>query len=201
MTEFVNALKILKQNDLNLGKVIDLIKPEYQKKEDDDFTSLVKIIIGQQLSNSAAKTIITRVENYLGEKTFNLKTIESASNKNLRLCGISNAKVNYIKSFSETLIQTPKYFTNLRKNNADQILTELCKIKGVGIWTASIFAMGSLNHKNIFPYGDVSLNKAIKVIYKEDLNQEEVISKWSPYKSYACRVLWQWVDKGMPNIS
>ena len=46
MTEFVDALKILKQNDLNLGKVIDLIKPEYQKKEDDDFTSLVKIIIG-----------------------------------------------------------------------------------------------------------------------------------------------------------
>ena len=111
MTEFVDALKTLKQNDLNLGKVIDLINPEYQKKEDDEFASLVKIIIGQQLSGSAAKTIIKRVENYLGEKNFNLKTIESASNKNLRLCGISNAKVNYIKSFAETLIQTPKYFT------------------------------------------------------------------------------------------
>ena len=47
MTEFVDALKTLKQNDLNLGKVIDLINTKKQKKEDDEFTSLVKIIIGQ----------------------------------------------------------------------------------------------------------------------------------------------------------
>jgi len=37
--------------------------------------------------------------------------------------------------------------------------------------------MGPLNHKNISPYGEDSLNKAIKLIYKEDLNQAEVISK------------------------
>ena len=53
----------------------------------------------------------------------------------------------------------------------------------------------------IFPYGDVTLIKAIKLIYGEDSLVEDVISKWSPYKTYACRVLWQWVDKGMININ
>ena len=43
-----------------------------------------------------------------------------------------------------------------------EILIELCKIKGIGIWTASIFAMGTLGYEDIFPYGDVSINKAIK---------------------------------------
>ena len=68
MTEFKNALKILKLNDFRLGKVIDLIKPEYNNKKSDEFTSLVKIIIGQQLSGSAARTIVSRVEQCLNEK-------------------------------------------------------------------------------------------------------------------------------------
>ena len=68
MTEFIDALKILKQNDPKLGRVLELIKPEYDKKKSDKFTSLVKIIIGQQLSGSAAGTIFARVENCFKEK-------------------------------------------------------------------------------------------------------------------------------------
>ena len=60
--------------------------------------------------------------------------------------------------------------------------------------------MSSLCYEDIFPYGDVSLNKAIKNLYKDELDQKAIVSNWSPYKSYACRVLWQWVDKGMPKI-
>ena len=61
--------------------------------------------------------------------------------------------------------------------------------------------MGPLGFEDIFPYGDVTLNKAIKFIYGENLLVEDIISKWSPYKTYACRLLWQWVDKGMIDIN
>ena len=60
--------------------------------------------------------------------------------------------------------------------------------------------MGALSYENIFPFGDASLIKAIKNLYGEAKSHNHIISKWSPYKSYASRVLWQWVDKGMPNI-
>ncbi|MFL2819278.1 MAG: hypothetical protein ACJ0BR_06455 [Candidatus Puniceispirillales bacterium] len=40
--------------------------------------------------------------------------------------------------------------------------------------------------------------KAINIIYGENVVIEKVISNWSPYKSFGCRVLWQWIDKGMP---
>jgi len=199
MTEFNIALKTLKQNDPKLGEIIEVIKPQYNKKKEDALTTLIKIIIGQQLSGSAAKTILSRVEDRLDKKTFNPKDIETISNEDLRSCGISNAKISYIKGLSQILLKEPTYFENLKQNNEEEILKQLCKIKGIGIWTASIFAMGSLHYDNIFPYGDVTLIKAIKNIYGEDILIEDVISKWSPYKSFGCRILWQWVDKGMPN--
>ena len=60
--------------------------------------------------------------------------------------------------------------------------------------------MGTLDYKNIFPNGDTTLIKAIKIIYGKEVNVEHVTSNWSPYKSFGCRVLWQWVDIGMPKI-
>lgn len=200
MTEFKDALKILKLNDFRLGKVIDLIKPEYNIKKSDEFTSLVKIIIGQQLSGSAARTIVSRVEQCLNEKKFSPKLISSVHQDTLRSCGISNAKISYIRGLSNILLDNPKFFIDLRYNKENKILEELCKIKGIGVWTASIFTMGTLNYEDIFPYGDVSLIKAISNIYGENISIEKVISNWFPYKSFASRVLWQWVDKGMPKI-
>ena len=199
MTEFNIALRTLKQNDPKLGEIIELIKPQYNKKKEDALTTLIKIIIGQQLSSSAAKTIVRRVEDRLNKKTFNPKDIETISNEDLRSCGISNAKISYIKGLSEISLKEPTYFENLKQNNEEEILQQLCKIRGIGIWTASIFAMSSLHYDNIFPYGDVTLIKAIKNIYGENILIENVISNWSPYKSFGCRILWQWVDKGMPN--
>jgi DNA-3-methyladenine glycosylase II len=201
MTKFNDVLKYLSSKDTNLDKIISIINIQINTKYEDDFTSLVKIIISQQLSGSAAKTIIGKLENQLDNNIYDSRKISIISNKDLRLCGISNAKINYIKGLSDILVDNPLYFKKLRDSSKNEVINELSKIKGIGIWTASIFAMGPLGFEDIFPYGDVTLIKAIKLIYGEDSLVEDVISKWSPYKTYACRLLWQWVDKGMMNIN
>lgn len=200
MTTFDEALKYLSVNDSKLAKVINLINPQKKIKKTDNFTALVKIIIGQQLSGSAARTIVSRLDKKLGKEEYNPINILEMTNDDLRSFGLSNAKASYIKGFAQIILENPCYFENLIAIGEKDILNELCKIKGIGIWTASIFAMSSLCYEDIFPYGDVSLNKAIKNLYKDELDQKAIVSNWSPYKSYACRVLWQWVDKGMPKI-
>ena len=135
MTEFNDALIFLKQNDPRLGNLIDFLTPKYHKKIEDDFTSLVKIIIGQQLSGSVAKTIVSRVEKCLNTKTFNPQNIISLSNNNLRNCGISHSKINYIKNLSQILLHQSEYFVKLRCKNENEVLQELRKIKGIGVWT------------------------------------------------------------------
>ena len=200
MTTFDEALKYLSVNDSKLAKVINLINPQKKIKKTDNFTALVKIIIGQQLSGSAARTIVSRLDKKLGKEEYHPINILEMTNDDLRSCGLSNAKASYIKGFAQIILENSCYFENLKAIGEKDILNELCKIKGIGIWTASIFAMSSLCYEDIFPYGDVSLNKAIKNLYKDELDQKAIVSNWSPYKSYACRVLWQWVDKGMPKI-
>lgn len=201
MTKFNGALRHLSSKDVNLDKIISIINPQINRKYEDDFSSLVKIIISQQLSGSAAKTIIGKLENQLDNNVYDPRKISKISIKDLRLCGISNAKITYIKGLTDVLLNNPLYFKKLRNSGKNEVINELSKIKGIGIWTASIFAMGPLGFEDIFPYGDVTLIKAIKLIYGEDSLVDDVISKWSPYKTYACRVLWQWVDKGMIDIN
>ena len=80
------------------------------------------------------------------------------------------------------------------------------KIKGIGIWSASIFALYYLNHPDVFAWGDISIKKAIRLLYDEDqeLEHERIIiimSKWTPYRSTACVVLWKWLDEGAIKFS
>ncbi len=198
MKKFNLILETLSHQDIILGKIIDATKPIEYKNANNEFSSLVKIIIGQQLSGSAARNILNRVETLYGSKTFNPKNMFFISNEKLKLCGISDAKICYIKGLCKVILDNPNYFLNFKCMNENEILNNLCKIKGIGIWTASIFVMGTLNFENIFPYGDATLSKAIKRIYGEKKLLDSIICNWHPYKSYACRVLWQWVDKGMP---
>lgn len=201
MSDFKNSLLVLSQKDEKLKEIISLINPKYSFSKEDEFTSLVNIIIGQQLSNKVANTIRKKFEVIIGSKKFDPKSVLSKSEDDLRKCGMSKNKISYIKKFSDLMITNPSYFKNLKNKNEDDILLELIKIKGIGVWTASIFMMKTLNLENIYPYGDATLKKAINKIYGELIDLQTVINSWTPFKSHACRILWQWVDNGMPTNS
>ena len=77
----------------------------------------------------------------------------------------------------------------------DTIIRELIKVKGIGRWTAEMFLMFVLCRPDVFSHGDLGLRKAIKKIYgfkKEPTTKqiERIVKKWSPYKTYASRLLW-----------
>jgi DNA-3-methyladenine glycosylase II len=87
-----------------------------------------------------------------------------------------------------------------------EIIEVLQKIKGIGIWSTSIFALFYLNHSDVFVWGDISIKKAIRLLYEEDQELEheriiEITSKWTPYRSTACVVLWKWLDEGAIKFS
>jgi DNA-3-methyladenine glycosylase II len=76
-----------------------------------------------------------------------------------------------------------------------EVFDRLTKVKGIGPWTAEMFLMSTLGREDVFSFGDLGLKKALKKIYgfKNEPTKketEELISRWSPYKTYAARVLW-----------
>jgi DNA-3-methyladenine glycosylase II len=68
------------------------------------------------------------------------------------------------------------------------VVKELTKIKGIGPWTAEMFLMFSLGRPDVFSPGDVGLKRAITKLYGPNKCEP---NRWSPYRTYACRILWR----------
>jgi DNA-3-methyladenine glycosylase II len=88
------------------------------------------------------------------------------------------------------------HLEKLDKLSNEEIIRELTQVKGIGPWTAEMFLMFSLKREDVFSHGDLGLRNAIQKIYgfkeKPTIQQvEKIIKKWSPYKTYACRILWK----------
>ena len=203
---FYEALVHLSNTDKILGKVIKEIKPEEPEKREPNFESLVRIITGQQLSSAAASTIFNRLKELLGKKEITPLLIKAFKPQQILKCGLSNAKTKYIQNLADLFLEQPSYLDKLKNKESKNIIEGLQKIKEIGIWSASIFALFYLNHPDIFAWGDVSLKKAIRLLYEdvEVIEHERVIeitSKWTPYRSTACIVLWKWLDEGAVKFS
>lgn len=79
------------------------------------------------------------------------------------------------------------------------VVAELTKLPGIGPWTAEMFLMFSLGREDVFSHGDLGLRRAIQKLYglppKPSRQQLEAITApWSPYRTYACLVLWKIKD-------
>ncbi len=203
---FYEALVHLSKTDKILESVIKEIKPEKPGKREPNFEAIVRIIAGQQLSSAAASTIFNRLKEFLGKNEITPQLIKKYKPQQILKCGLSNAKTKYILNLAYLFLVQPTFLDELKDKKSKDIIEGLQKIKGIGIWSASIFALFYLNHPDIFAWGDVSLKKAIKLLYEVDekLDHErviEIISKWKPYQSTACIVLWKWLDEGAVKYS
>jgi DNA-3-methyladenine glycosylase II len=109
----------------------------------------------------------------------------------LREIGISNSKVVYLKSLADHFANKKTDFKKLSLLTDEEVIAELTKIKGIGRWTAEMFCMFTLARPDIFSFGDQGLKNALKKYYK--IAPNPLI--WSPYRTYACLILWRSLDQ------
>lgn len=193
----------LKKHDLVLYKALEVFEDLsfiVRKKPATDkyFEILVESIVSQQLSVKAGDTIFGRLKKlFVGEKILPKKVLKIADDK-LRLVGLSNAKVKYIKDLASKVESGEVKLDKLNDLSDEQVILALTKVKGIGPWTAEMFLMFSLGRDDIFSHGDLGLKNAIKKIYKlENPSRseiEDIVKKWSPYKTYISRILWRYLD-------
>lgn len=194
----MDYIKHLKSSDVimeNLIKKYGIIRyrARYLEGEEHYFRNLITSIIGQQLSIKAAATIERRVVNYFNGEITPLQIINSNSD-DLRLQGLSRAKVEYIKKLSSAVHNRQLNLSKINELSDNEVINELVKVKGIGKWTAEMFLIFSLKRQDVFSFSDVGLLNAIKKLYGSALNREELVQltdKWRPFRTYACLYLWR----------
>lgn len=165
------------------------------KKSEDLFYDLCESIVSQQLSVKAGDTIFSRILGLLPNRQLSPENILKQKDQALRDAGLSWGKVKYIKDLAQKVKSGEVDLEKLDELDNGQVIAELTKVKGIGKWTAEMFLMFGLGRPDVFSHGDVGLQNAIKKIYQyekyDPLIVEEIIIKWSPYRTYAARILWR----------
>ena len=179
-----------------LAKVIKKFPEPILTSKGDLFSTLIRSIVGQQISVLAADAVWGRFSALVGEISPEL--ILKPTPEALKNCGLSARKVEYIRGISETW--TKEYAEiDWEILSDDEVKRKLIALRGVGPWTAEMILMFSLLRPDIFPIDDIGAIRAIENIYNggEVMSKEDLLDQaenWAPWRTVATWFLWRTID-------
>jgi len=160
------------------------------------FEDLVDAIVQQQLSIAAAATIFKRVKESVGGEVVPDEILRKRD-ETLRKCGLSYAKIKYLKDLSSKVKKGDVELSKMDKLSDEEVMEELIAVKGIGRWTAEMFLMFSLARADIFPVDDIGLQNAFKKLIGRNIKPERMAyfaMRWKPYRTIASWYIWKGLD-------
>lgn len=157
------------------------------------FSTLIHIILEQQVSLASAKAAFDKLQSYISNVS--PENILRLSDEEMKACYFSRQKTGYARSLSEAVLNGSLDLENLINENDDAIRSALIKIKGIGNWTVDVFLMMCLHSTDIFPLGDIALVNSLKHVKQlpSHTTKEELLyvtESWKPYRTIAAYLLW-----------
>ncbi len=166
----------------------------------DHLTTLVRAIVGQQLSSKAAATIFGRLRALFPDGQITVDGLQALSDAALRGVGLSSQKLAYLRDLSARIADGRLLLNELDELSDEQVIERLTAVKGFGRWTAEMFLMFRLQRPDVLPVGDLGICTAVQRIYR--LRQRpkpkrliKIGEAWRPYRSIACWYLWESLKK------
>jgi DNA-3-methyladenine glycosylase II len=158
------------------------------RRRPDGFETLFSAIVSQQVSTASASAIWNRLA-AIGATS--PAGVLAATDEALRAAGLSRQKIAYGRAIAASGLD----FAALRALPDEAIVAELTRIRGVGVWTAEIYAMFSLGRADVFAPGDLALQDAAMRLFDLDARPSEKALRqmslaWSPWRAVAARLLW-----------
>jgi DNA-3-methyladenine glycosylase II len=188
--------------DKKLKKLIDAQSPFILEKRNKIYLRLCSSILSQQLSTTVAKVLYARfLALYDGSEPTAKQILETPA-ETFRSIGFSNAKASYVHNVCRFFIENKISDAQLHQMKNEEVIELLTQIKGVGKWTVEMILMFTLGREDVFAIDDLGLKQGVIRLYnlketdKKILQKkiEKIASKWSPYRTYASRYLWNWKD-------
>ncbi len=191
------ALRHLRKADPRLKAVIDRVGPCLLAPQPDRFSTLVRAIVGQQISTKAAASIDARLRQLGGGEAHLPANLLALGEATIRTAGLSGVKARYVINLAEAVASGEVPVDAFDDSWTDEeIVASLVSIKGIGVWTAEMFLMFSLNRPDILPVGDLGVRAGLRKLYQlEDLPKpaecHALAEHWRPYRTIASWYLWK----------
>lgn len=169
------------------------------RRREHSFESLVRIVIGQQLSVKAAATIAQRVDEAVGGG-LKPETLLATAPDTLRAAGLSRQKIGYLQSLAETVRSGALPIETLPELTDDEVEAAITAVRGFGRWSAHMYMMFSLGRPDIWPSGDLAVRVGFGRImgWRDRPDEKQVIDKgraFSPYRSALALLCWQFYSE------
>jgi DNA-3-methyladenine glycosylase II len=155
--------------------------------------TLLRTIVGQQVSVAAARSMWSKLEAAFGAPP-DLNLLLAASDEELRAAGMSRQKSGYIRSLAELVLSGELAFDTLPVDDEDAIAL-LTRIKGIGRWSAEIYLLFAEGRPDVFPAGDlavmIELGRLLGLPDKpSEKHLRELAEPWRPYRGAAAVLAW-----------
>ena len=199
------ARKALAAADPTMGALIERVgridiktrlKRRSEERPPDAYGALLRAIVGQQLSTKAARTIYLRVVDLFGGVTPSAEQLLEADEADLRACGLSGRKTEYVRDLAAHVLSGELELDRLDQLGDEEVIEEIVAVRGLGQWTAEMFLIFHLERPDVLSGGDLGIRKAVQIEYglaemPPPTRVIEIGEPWRPYRSLASLYLWE----------
>ena len=185
-------INYLKRKDKKLAWAIEQIGHIERRLDVDLFASVVRHIVGQQISSKAQATVWARLEARL--KAVTPASVHAASAEELQSLGMSLRKAEYIKDFASKIVSGAFALQAVEQLSDEEAIASLSSLKGIGRWTAEMILLFCLQRPDILSFDDLAIQRGLRMLYHHRKITRELFNKYkkrySPYGSTAAIYLW-----------
>lgn len=198
-SRLTRAVSKLTAIDPDLGVIVstDGMPPLWAMRS--GFASLIKIILGQQVSLASASAAYGKLSTGVGRVT--LGNVLRKTHKQLMKLGLTRQKARYCQELARAIVDGRLDLAFLNKASAEEVREELMAITGIGLWTVDIYLLMALGHPDIWPRGDLALYQVIRDMkgsksrsksfdHHDPRKLDAYADRWRPWRSVAARILW-----------
>ena len=187
------AVKALAEREPAFARVVDQFGVPEPRNSEPGAQTLLRTIVGQQVSVAAARSMWSKLEAAFGSPP-DLKRLLVATDEDLRAAGMSRQKSGYIRSLAELVLSGELDLAALPEDDEEAIAL-LTKIKGIGRWSAEVYLLFAEGRPDIFPAGDLAVMIELGRLMGLDAKPSEkalreLAEAWRPYRGAAAVLAW-----------
>ncbi|MFB3827500.1 MAG: DNA-3-methyladenine glycosylase [Bryobacteraceae bacterium] len=193
------AIHHLRTADPVLAGIIERVGEYRMEFREPSFETLARAIVFQQLAGRAASTIFGRLLKAAGGAPLTPEKVLRLRPARMRAAGLSPQKTAYVRDLARRARDGEIDFVHLPRLSDEEVIRQLTRVKGIGVWTAHMFLIFALHRSDVLPTGDLGVRAAMRKAYgmkelPKAAEMEEIARSWRPYCSVASWYLWRSLD-------